>query len=351
MCFKPLLFNPPEKKGDQPKFCRGATADFRKNQHFFSRDQNELKRINECNNFFSDSVVDFQDYRKSYMYLPCGKCSKCRVKRSMSWSIRAQHELRSNFDNGAFLTLTVAPHSINFFSNGSLDHRPFQLFMKRLRFRLGKKNLKFMMCGEYGPKLQRPHYHCMVFGHQFDDLKIHHYNIYNQPVYISKELFKSWDLGFSTVGEANLVSAGYIAQYTLKKDFGARNEDEFETQTVIKDGKCVKKRFMKGGLKPEYMLCSKGLGLDFFIENYEDFYKANRILALDGKSFPIPRYYDKKLQEIDPILFEKVKMDRLEYLKNKPFKTQFELDAEEKIHLANIKKFKRSMEIKDEIAC
>jgi hypothetical protein len=86
------------------------------------------------------------------------------------------------------------------------------------------------------------------------------------------------------------------------------------------------------------------LGLDYLKKYYKDFYNIGKILSFDGRTYPIPRYYDKKLLEIDPVLLEKVKEDRLKFIQNSTQKSQFELDAEEKIFLCNVKKFKRNME-------
>ena len=40
--------------------------------------------------------------------------------------------------------------------------------MKRLRKRAGS-DVRFYMCGEYGPENWRPHYHALLFGFDFAD--------------------------------------------------------------------------------------------------------------------------------------------------------------------------------------
>jgi hypothetical protein len=42
--------------------------------------------------------------------------------------------------------------------------------MKRLRKKYSHKKLSFYHCGEYGEKQGRPHYHAIIFNHQFSDL-------------------------------------------------------------------------------------------------------------------------------------------------------------------------------------
>ena len=48
----------------------------------------------------------------------------------------------------------------------SLNKRDIQLFMKRLRKRTGAK-IRYLQCGEYGSKTQRPHHHVLLFGFDF----------------------------------------------------------------------------------------------------------------------------------------------------------------------------------------
>jgi len=45
----------------------------------------------------------------------------------------------------------------------SLSKKDFQLYMRRLRFDAGK-GLKYYVCGEYGTKSNRPHYHAIIFN-------------------------------------------------------------------------------------------------------------------------------------------------------------------------------------------
>ena len=68
----------------------------------------------------------------------------------------------------AFITLTYADEYLP--SDGKLKYLDFQLFMKRLRKYCGKE-ISFFMCGEYGEKTARPHYHACIFGYDFDDKK------------------------------------------------------------------------------------------------------------------------------------------------------------------------------------
>ena len=65
------------------------------------------------------------------------------------------HEASLWRDN-CFVTLTYGRDQLPAF--GSLDHRDFQLFMKRVR-KYSETPVRFYMSGEYGPQNSRPHYH------------------------------------------------------------------------------------------------------------------------------------------------------------------------------------------------
>lgn len=76
-----------------------------------------------------------------------------------------------------------------------------QLFMKRLRKKYGK--ISYYMCGEYGDKTFRPHYHYMLFG-------IHHGQ---RPV-----LDRCWKYGsINTASSFSAKRAAYITGYVAKK--------------------------------------------------------------------------------------------------------------------------------------
>lgn len=61
-----------------------------------------------------------------------------------------------------FVTLTYADQFLP--SDGSLEPRELQLFIKRLRKAISPRKVRFYACGEYGEKNARPHYHLSLFG-------------------------------------------------------------------------------------------------------------------------------------------------------------------------------------------
>ena len=111
----------------------------------------------------------------------CGQCIGCRLERSRQWAVRCMHEASMHTDN-CFVTLTYSDEGIAHLDRcidpetgeigagplRSLNKRDIQLFMKRLRKRTGAK-IRYLQCGEYGSKTQRPHHHVLLFGFDFSD--------------------------------------------------------------------------------------------------------------------------------------------------------------------------------------
>ena len=75
------------------------------------------------------------------------------------------------------------------------------------------------MCGEYGDKLGRPHYHAIIFGVTFVDKKLWSIRRGNN-LYRSATLEKLWPYGFSSIGTVNFETAAYVARYVTKKITG-----------------------------------------------------------------------------------------------------------------------------------
>ena len=154
--------------------------------------------------------------------LPCGGCIGCRMERVRQWSLRCVHESRLYRDN-CFLTLTYSDDNLP--ANGSLMPEHFTLFMKRLRFAYGE-GIRFFMCGEYGEKLGRPHYHACLFNFDFPDKELHTISKGNR-VYKSQALEKLWGLGHCWIGSVTPQSAAYVAGYVMKKITGDKAQEHY----------------------------------------------------------------------------------------------------------------------------
>lgn len=161
-----------------------------------------------------------------------------------------------------------------------------QKFMKRLRkSQKGGKPLKYYLCGEYGGRFKRPHYHVILFNANLDSLigkdyaKAHFKGLVPLDGKIPFEC-PSWTYGQVTVGQVTEASVGYTLKYISKqKQIPAhRNDDRL----------------------PEFSLMSKGMGKNYLtpamIKWHKDDLLDRQFVNLpDGKKVSMPRYYKQKI--------------------------------------------------------
>lgn len=213
----------------------------------------------DLNNGFVDEIT-----------LPCRKCVECCQEYSSMWSYRIMKEA-SLYEVNCFITLTYANNPKN------LIKRDIQLFLKRLRKRLEPRKIRYFLCGEYGSKNGRPHYHLIIFNYKPDDLEYFFTDKQHCNLYKSKFIADIWNKGFVLVGDLTLNSAKYCAKYLQKAVF--KDNEDFEV-----------KPFVSMSLKP-------GIGLSWFLEN-QHLLETDKIYH-DGYYIKLPRYFldysEKKL--------------------------------------------------------
>lgn len=228
--------------------------------------------------------------------LPCGQCIGCRITRSREWAVRCFHEQQLH-DQTAFITLTYNDENLPEDRGLHVEH--WQQFARALRFnmkqRQGKKykGFRYFHCGEYGQEEQRPHYHALIYGENFNhDKEKWKQNKHKDWIYTSQELQSVWGKGFCTLGDLTYESAAYCARYTIKKVTGPRAEQAY-TRTDPKTGKTWK-------VKPEYVTMSRrpGIGKDWYDKYRNEIFPADEV-RLRGSRYRTPRYYDNQLAEDD----------------------------------------------------
>lgn len=133
-----------------------------------------------------------------------------------------------------------------------------------------------MVSHEYGSKFFRPHHHAIIFGYQPNDQKFLKYSRSGERLFTSDTISKLWSEGFHSIGTATERSAFYIAAYALK---GKKHSIVLPDGSVDDVSDCFD--------------CSKrpGIGLNFLKQHYK---------SLIHSGEPLPRYYRKKLETIDP---------------------------------------------------
>lgn len=281
----------------------------------------------------SDAIVDWSEEDVSDMALPCTYCAGCKLEYARQWSLKCMHEA-SFHNNNCFITLTYSDqHLPNY---GSLDKSHFSKFIKALRERLRRAalpNIKFFHCGEYGDKLGRPHYHALIFGYDFPD-KVFRSSRRGNDYYESPMLDEIWGKGKCIIGNVTLQSAGYVARYALKKRYGYSAKNYY------------------GNKVPEYAYGSNGIGRRWIEQHWREVYAYDRIVMLNTKNKPVihkpPRYYDDYLRKVDPLLYEKIKIDRIVSAESKTDNTPQRLKVKEECKLSCVSRLFREY---DEESC
>lgn len=186
-----------------------------------------------------------------YNEVGCGKCEICRTEHSKEWATKAYCENKC-WKNKVFLTLTYDNYWLRM-ADGKLKRSDLQQFWKNLRYHLtkstkaepngrfpgchmeelpsniaedwfgfnskrkNKKVIRYINCGEYGPKTKRAHYHAVVFNFKPDDLRRYKRDRRGYWLYTSAKINKIWGKGYVIIGNATQETAAYVARYCTKK--------------------------------------------------------------------------------------------------------------------------------------
>ena len=224
------------------------------------------------------------DKRKSHsgiaVKVPCGKCVGCYQDRARQWAVRCMHE-KQLFNASSFLTLTYDQDNLP--RSGTLEKAELQLFMKRIRHETGA-GLRFFAAGEYGSQTFRPHYHVLLFNHDFGDKRFYKASQSGEPIYHSAMLTDTWGKGECSIGAVTFNSCVYVAQYCVKK------MDQPRTALLA-----------RLGLEPEFVVMSRrpGLGAEWWRRYGADTSRHDNVI-MGGKEVKLPRFYDKKIEQADP---------------------------------------------------
>lgn len=269
-------------------------------------------------------------YEDQEIELPCGQCIGCRLERARQWAIRCVHEA-SLYEDNCVLTLTYDDEHLP--SDGSLNVRDIQLFMKRLRKRFGA-GIRFFQCGEYGDNLGRPHHHAIIFNFDFPDKKYLKNSPTGDKLYHSDilstgtdEVPPLWPHGYALIGSLTFESCAYVARYITKKIGGDRAEDHYN------------------GLKPEFITMSRnpGIGKGWY-EKYKDDLNGD-FVVINGKRMSVPKFYDGFL-ELDDIesYYDLKKNRKAEAEKHAENNTLRRLRDREEVKLQQTRSLHRNLE-------
>lgn len=274
--------------------------------------------------------------RKYTEHVPCGKCNQCVKEKQNEYVIRTIEEANKR-GNVWFFTLTYsnehAPVTFDldgdikeedpetgevFFDDSAklltLNRHDITDWKKRVRTKLNKRRKKngqspldfgYLICGEYGPKTHRPHYHGLFIGMQKEDVM---------------EFKRDWEAhyGFTQFnyipsipvnGQSQVeATAKYVSKYVVKmqdlEDENVKNGkvQKPRKQTSVGYGMPTRARFER---MRNYHLCNDifpNVDMDkVFNMKPEDMKRLvkevikRRKYKNNGKDYKLPNYYKRKL--------------------------------------------------------
>ncbi|WP_308620104.1 hypothetical protein [uncultured Desulfovibrio sp.] len=144
---------------------------------------------------------------------PCGQCLPCLINKRRLWTHRLLLEAMCH-ERAAFITLTFREE--DYPSDGSVQKRDVQLWIKRLRKLASPRKLRYYAVGEYGALTHRAHYHAIVFGIDTADIGL---------------VEQSWPFGHVFVAECNRLTIQYVVGYVTKKM--VRKDDGIQKEFAV----------------------------------------------------------------------------------------------------------------------
>lgn len=253
-----------------------------------------------------------------YNEVGCGKCEICRVDKSKEWMTKGYCESKM-WKNSTFLTFTYDNYNLPM--DRKLRRSDIQKFWKDLRYHLYKhtkkaqkvdlteeqenleeiysneledmfgnnsrrknrKPIRYINCGEYGPKTKRPHYHAVIWNFKPTDLRRFSRDRRGYWLYTSAKINKIWGKGFVIIGDATTESVAYVARYCTKKY--ARSEEEQEK--------------MKRKKQIEFIGASSlGFIGYFYWIKFKDMIKRNKGILMKNKGITFLAKIPKAMQKL-----------------------------------------------------
>lgn len=269
----------------------------------------------------------------SPLEVPCNNCVGCKLEYARQWSIRIMHEKRF-YDQTSFITLTYDDRHVP--ENYGLSVRELQLFFKKLRKYLEPKKIRYFACGEYGDVNGRPHYHAIIFNHDWIDKKFVERSGSGEEIFTSEALQRVWGNGIVSTQDVTHKSANYVARYVTKK---IKTDDAFGADRYYRlspiDGKFH-------SVTPEFATRSNrpGLGSRYVEEFKSDFYPSG-FIVVDGVRQAPPKFYISKLTEKEQQRLKR--QARRLSLKNKAHTTTERRMARAAVRDARIQKLQRKL--------
>ncbi len=210
----------------------------------------------------------------------CNYCAGCRMARISDWNERIKHEVQYQAWKGNDSTFLLLTYDDEHLPLHGVSKRDVQLFLKRVRKYFSDHHItkyagwKYFLVSEYGDQESRPHYHAIMMGLPFDEVE----SVYR----------RCWDNGF--VFSRPVADGGirYVLKYMQKARPRKQERELYE----------------KFDINPPFSMMSKGIGLDWYIQNQQHiinnggYYAKSRLVrpnAYFKRKFGMFGKFDKQL--------------------------------------------------------
>lgn len=223
------------------------------------------ERRGDFNKIYSGDTIPEGAYTR-YVDIPCRRCLDCFNQCRREWVTRAVCESKLHpfmlfctftYDDDKVPKSNIVTADGEILTHNTLNYRDFQLFIKKLRKKINRP-IRYMVCGEYGNRTFRPHYHAILYSVCMEDFKTapewYKRNSHGDDLYNIPELTELWSHGFVVVSQANTATMAYVAGYVAKKRVGddAKQLKEF-------------------GIVPPFIRSSSALGAEYIDAHFDKF--------------------------------------------------------------------------------
>lgn len=216
----------------------------------------------------------------------------------------------------------------------SLNNRDIQLWKKRVRrqidYHAGRKvDFGYLICGEYGPRTHRPHYHGLLVGLSDEDVML---------------FKKDWEDHYGFTCFKKIAScdvertARYVSKYITKQK--CLEDSAVVKGLVAKPRKVTSLRYGVPTEKREMRLRKDVLGDLSDLPSFDNFVKVNPIwlskqveilsqslkYKCNGKQFKLPRYYRQRLLYVKDALTGRYRPTALSTMVSKALQDRVQKD-------------------------
>lgn len=304
-----------------------------------------------CEIFGKDYVLESLKSPGTFL-LPCRKCSACQLNRSREWAIRNTLEAKQYDSNECiFITLTYNDESLDYYGfvndKGNELRVPVlrinhvQNFLKRLRKKYNKYNIRFFMCGEYGSKTLRPHYHILLYGLPLSAIEdLNYLYTHNKNDYYNSTIIEDlWSCGFVVITTFSEYTAMYTSRYCTKKQSAKTSLNYCLPKEVYNTISSMSRR--------------PGIAYQYYIDHKDDIYKNDEFFYhFDDKTLTLKPlgFFDRLYDVENPVHMHFIKENRKEFYKCWEYFEKIESDLSLSEYLTNLddlnnKKFKQRSEV------